>query len=144
MDNLYYLERFALAIIGTPYIWGGHNPDGYDCSGLACTLLGAGGIVRIGDIRTAQQIFDFLGPISKASREAGSFAFYGASRQSIKHVAYCLNDTWCIEAYGDGSCKTRADAMKYGSGTGAYVRLSQIRRRSDIVACLRPQYPWEK
>lgn len=35
---------FALAQIGTPYVYGGIGPDGYDCSGLVMTSFAAAGI----------------------------------------------------------------------------------------------------
>ncbi|WP_051940465.1 C40 family peptidase [Phaeacidiphilus oryzae] len=45
---------FALAHIGTPYVWGGTSPSGYDCSGLTSQAWAAAG-VRIP--RTSQAQF---------------------------------------------------------------------------------------
>ena len=134
------LERIALRFLNIPYIWGGKNPQGFDCSGLCCAILTSTGILRDDDVYNAQQLFTLLLPQSELKQELGSLVFYGASRHSIKHVVYCLNDTLCIEAYGDSTSKTFQDALRYNNGTGAYVRLAPIKRRNDLVASLRPRY----
>src|SRR5207253_3001246 len=46
---------FALAQLGTPYIWGGEGPGGFDCSGLVQAAYAAAGINLP---RTAQEQYD--------------------------------------------------------------------------------------
>ncbi|MDD5426576.1 MAG: NlpC/P60 family protein, partial [candidate division Zixibacteria bacterium] len=36
----------ALAYLGTPYIWGGDDPSGFDCSGFVIECLKSAGILE--------------------------------------------------------------------------------------------------
>lgn len=135
-------ERVALSYLNIPYIWGGKNPLGFDCSGLVCAILKSFNVLRESDVINAQGLLNLFltQPGVRPSKEAGALAFYGASKDSIKHIAFCVSDTLCVESHGDSTCNSVQDAMKWNNGTGAYVRICPIKRRSDLIICLRPRY----
>lgn len=137
-----WLKKIALAQLGVPYIWGSQNPlIGFDCSGLVVFLLRTAMVIEGNADYTAQGLFDLLRRQNCTSEKSlGSLAFYGLSEDTIRHVSFCIDDKWCVEAYGDNACQKLSDAMSWDDNQGAYVRLSLINRRQDFLCCVRPIY----
>jgi cell wall-associated NlpC family hydrolase len=90
--------------VGTPYLWGGRSPYGYDCSGLAQTFWAFMG-VQIP--RDADQQFR-AGKIVKGTPRPGDLLFFGgddshlsaARHQRITHVVISLGGDEMIHANG--------------------------------------------
>ncbi len=90
--------------VGTPYLWGGRSPYGYDCSGLAQTFWGFMG-VQIP--RDADQQFR-TGKIVKGKPRPGDLLFFGGDdsdlndqrHQRITHVVISLGGDELIHANG--------------------------------------------
>ncbi len=90
--------------IGTPYMWGGRSPYGYDCSGLAQAFWSFMG-VQIP--RDADQQFH-VGKIVKGRPRPGDLLFFGGDdsdlrdtrHQSITHVVISLGGDEIFHANG--------------------------------------------
>jgi len=129
---------YAMQFVGVPYKWGGESPmDGFDCSGLVQAILRSAGADPPGD-QTAQTLYDYFeNKSSHGTTQAGSLVFYGSSVTNIRHVAFAIDSYRVIEAAGGGrSTLTVHDAVR----DKAYVRISPIDYRNDLVVILKPQY----
>lgn len=130
------LTDYACSFIGKPYAWGGDDPmAGFDCSGLAQEILASVGFDPKGD-QTAHQLYEHFKSNGKEQSGAGALAFYGKPER-ITHVGFMIDNFRMVEAGGGGSrTKTIEDAIKQN----AYIRIRPINHRSDLVACLMPDY----
>lgn len=139
MHPLDVLTKYAIALVGKPYIWGGDDSvEGFDCSGFVQEILRAAGEDPPGD-QTAQGLFDHFRAfgIIGAKPQSGSLAFYGKDAARISHVAFCINPYQMVEYGGGGSrTKTREDAIR----DNAYGRIRLIHSREDLVMIIRPLY----
>jgi cell wall-associated NlpC family hydrolase len=77
--------EWALAQIGTPYVWGGETPGvGFDCSGLVQAAYAVAGILLP---RVAQEQYDNTPKVPAGSPLApGDLVFFGGGPSSIDHV----------------------------------------------------------
>jgi cell wall-associated NlpC family hydrolase len=77
--------QWALAQIGTPYVWGGETPGvGFDCSGLVQAAYAVAGIKLP---RVAQDQYDATPKVPVGSPlAAGDLVFFGGGPTSIDHV----------------------------------------------------------
>jgi cell wall-associated NlpC family hydrolase len=77
--------QWALAQIGTPYVWGGESPGaGFDCSGLAQAAFRAAGVSLP---RVAQDQYDATPKLAAGTPLApGDLVFFGSGPEGIDHV----------------------------------------------------------
>lgn len=132
------LIQYALQFVGIQYKWGGAHPaDGLDCSGLVQIILRSAGIDPTGD-QTAQALYDaFEKNGSYGVCAAGSLAFFGKDVTHITHVGFCLDPYRMIEAAGGGS---KTVDLKSAIDSEAFVKVSLIKSRQDLVAIIKPHY----
>jgi cell wall-associated NlpC family hydrolase len=81
----------ALSLIGTPYVYGGKDPDGgFDCSGLVSFVYNMAGYTAALP-RSSQELFDLhLNAIGQKDIKAGDLLFFriGKARKGhVNHVA---------------------------------------------------------
>jgi cell wall-associated NlpC family hydrolase len=89
--------QWAMAQIGTPYIWGGETPGvGFDCSGLVQAAYKEAGISLP---RVAQDQFD-AGPQLPpgAPPQPGDLAFFGGGPDDVEHVGLVVAPGVMVDA----------------------------------------------
>lgn len=131
---------YALSFVGVPYIWGAKDGiEGFDCSGYVREVVKAGGVALPKDINS-QGLYDYFSKNGSYGRLGpGSLAFYGENVTKITHVAICWDANFCLEAGGGDSTTTNRDAAVKKR---AMVRRRMINDRKDLVAVIRPHYPF--
>lgn len=127
-EQRYYFVKTAELYLGKPYIWGGDDFSGFDCSGLALECLYSAGIMKKteGDF-TADMLWNkFNVPFKVVHPSAGAMAFWFKEGKSY-HVAVCISDFFCVTADGGGSkTLTIEDAIKQN----AFIKIRPINHRA--------------
>ena len=65
----------AARYLGTPYVWGGYSPSGFDCSGFVSYCLTHSGVRNTGRL-TAQGLYDICTPVSQSEAQPGDLIFF--------------------------------------------------------------------
>jgi len=101
--------RAALAQLGTPYLWGGEEPGGFDCSGLVQFAYAAAGVALP---RMAQDQYA-AGPRLPAGAPlaAGDLVFFGTGPAAVSHVGLSLGDGRMVDAPHTGAL-VRVDVVE--------------------------------
>ena len=82
----------AMSHLGTPYVWGGYDPSGFDCSGFVSWCLVHSGARNTGRL-TAQELYDICTPISEAEAMPGDLIFFTGTYDSdgpVSHIGITL------------------------------------------------------
>lgn len=89
--------EIAKKYINSPYLWGGRNQHGIDCSGFSQIVYKINGI---NIPRDASQQAKLGEEISFSEINSGNLAFFGSSKNEISHVGLVLNKKKIIHAFG--------------------------------------------
>ena len=133
-----YIVNLAKKFIGTPYIWGGSNPNvGFDCSGFVIWVCQVFDVLSGGDW-TADELLHMT-KVCGEFVEPGDLCFYGKKGSGktdepafdfASHVGFYDGQGNCISASGGGSdCLTLEDARK----KNAMVKIKPVHYRSDFL-----------
>ena len=113
---------WALAQVGTPYIWGGETPGvGFDCSGLVQAAYRAAGITLP---RTAQAQYDATAKLAPGDPlQPGDLVFFGQSTTAVEHVGLVVSPTTMVDAPHTGA-EVRVEP--FPAALGAYWGAEQV------------------
>lgn len=93
--------QFAKAELGQPYVWGGSEPGGFDCSGLVQYVYDKAGIKLP---RVAQEQYNATRHVNpNESLLPGMLVFFGQSASSISHVGIYLGEGKMLDAPHTGA-----------------------------------------
>ena len=109
---------YASNFLGTPYLWGGTTPSGFDCSGFTQYVFAHFGI-SIGR-STFNQINDGV-PVSKANLQVGDLVLFGTS-SNPHHVGIYIGDNNYIHAPHTGDVIKISPMSRSGFLTGRRVK----------------------
>ncbi len=107
---------FAAKFVGTPYVYGGSTPNGFDCSGFVYYVFSN----TVGTLpRIAQSQFDATTRVSQDELIPGDLVFFGSSSDSISHVGIYTGQNPDGEDEFIHSPHT-GDVVKYDTLSGSY------------------------
>ena len=102
--------EIAKRYIGTPYVYGGSTPSGFDCSGFTQYVFAQAGISLP---RTAEQQRQFATPVSNP--QPGDLVFFGAPAY---HMGIYVGDGMMIDSPRTGSTVSIRPVFSGVSGYG--------------------------
>ncbi|CAN5666042.1 C40 family peptidase [soil metagenome] len=117
----------ALALLGTPYRWGGNSPDaGFDCSGLVGYVFRT--TLGIELPRVSREMANGGIKVERTSLTAGDLVFFSRRGQRVDHVGIYLCNGQFVHAP-----RTGKDVMVSELDTGYWSgRFLQARRVAGI------------
>jgi len=126
---VWYISQY----IGDYYKWGGDDPSGFDCSGLAIEGLKAVDLVPRGTDMTADKLRKQFPPVT--TPYFGCLVFWGTPKRAT-HVEIAISKNRSIGASGGGRrTLTIQDAIR----DNAFIKLRPIvRSKANIVAVVDP------
>ncbi len=101
------LLNTAFMYLNAPYLWGGKNPFGIDCSGFTQMVYKLNGYKLLRDASQQATQGDALSFIEES--EAGDLAFFDNEEGNIIHVGIIMDDNYIIHASG----KVRIDRLDH-------------------------------
>lgn len=129
-SNANSIAELALQFLNSPYLWGGKNPLGIDCSGLTQVLYKAKGIFIPRDASEQVKSGTTVNFISDA--QSGDLAFFDNDEGVITHVGIILNKTEIIHS----SVKVRIDRIDqqgiYNRDLNKYTHKLRIIKRITV------------
>jgi cell wall-associated NlpC family hydrolase len=93
---------WALAQVGTPYVWGGETPGvGFDCSGLVQAAYSVAGITLP---RVAQDQYDITAKLGPGDPlQPGDLIFFGGGPTDVTHVGIYVGNGQMVDAPHTGA-----------------------------------------
>ena len=104
--------------LGTPYVWGGSSPSGFDCSGLVYYALNEAGVSV--PRTTAQGYKDMATPVNEATAQPGDLIFFG-TQGVVDHVGIYMGNGQMVNA--TGSCVQITDINTRRAGIISWGRI---------------------
>lgn len=121
----HWFLKTALAYLGTPYVWAGDDPSGFDCSGFVLECLKTAGLVDDGIDMTSDALWNRFCAQTATSPHAGALLFtFDRNNGRARHVAICLDSDFQIGASG-------GDA-RVGTASRAWERNAWVRIRPIV------------
>lgn len=127
------IVEITLASLGTPYIWGGSDPDkGFDCSGLVRFVYQEA--VGVDVPRVARQQKRKGKAVRRAQLRAGDLVFFNTRRSPASHVGIYIGNGRFVHAPSRGS-EVRVDELDDAYWSKRYTG---ARRYLDDMTAVRP------
>lgn len=128
--------KIAWSYLGRPYIWGGDNPTGFDCSGLVIECLKSVGILPRTVDWTAETLYQRFSNncVSLESVRPGDLVFWSNGVYQV-HVEIVVEPGLSIGASGGGSWAVDASTAYK---RGAFIKVRPYSTRGGEMSFVNP------
>lgn len=105
------LCEFAVQFLGTPYVWGGYAPGGFDCSGFVSYCLTNSGVKNTGHL-TTWGLYESLTIIPESEMQPGDIIFFQGTYNAPPptHVAIYLGNGQMVHSGHPNQIASISDA----------------------------------
>lgn len=110
-DRVQTVLRRALALLGTPYRWGGTSENGFDCSGLVGYVFKTALGIELP--RVSREMANSGEQIERAALNAGDLVFFSRRGKRVDHVGIYVGNGQFVHAP-----RTGKDVMVSSLDTG--------------------------
>ena len=115
--------KYLWSWVGTPYIWGGNDFSGFDCSGLVLEVLQGVGLLSPNIDLTANGFYIRYANSVQPDGQAGCLVFWFNPAGIATHVEMMIDEKHTIGASGGGSSTTSTDAA---ARQNAFVKVRPV------------------
>jgi peptidoglycan endopeptidase LytE len=112
---------YALRYLGTPYVYGGASPSGFDCSGFVMYVYAKAG-VSLPHYSYSQ--FEMGKPVSLSALSPGDLVFFSANGPGPSHVGIYIGGGKFVSAAGSA---VRVDSLSNSYWASHYVGARRVR-----------------
>ena len=119
------IVRTAYGYRGTPYVWGGERPGGFDCSGFTMHLYGRKGISLP---HSARAQFGMGSHVDKSGMKPGDLVFFHTVTPGISHVGMYVGSGKFVHASSRRSGGVRVDNIDSGYYSQAFRGARRMRK----------------
>jgi len=113
----------ALALLGTPYRWGGQSPGGFDCSGLVSHVVQQA--IGVALPRSAAAMSRIGDAIERSALRAGDLLFFITRQREVSHVGIYVGEGRFVHATRTGG-DVRVSALEEGYWSARFVGARRI------------------
>ena len=122
------IVRTAYAYRGTPYVWGGERPGGFDCSGFTLHLMGKKGVSLP---HSARAQFGMGHKVDRNGMKPGDLVFFHTVTPGISHVGMYVGSGKFVHASSRRSGGVRVDSLDNGYYSKAFRGARRMRKSED-------------
>ena len=113
----------ALALLGTPYRWGGTSTNGFDCSGMVGYVFKTALGIELP--RVSREMASSGTPVERSALTPGDLVFFGVHGRRVDHVGIYVGEGRFVHAPSTGK-DVMVSSLETGYWSGKYMQARRV------------------